>query len=65
MVAGIKIVATPDGLKVEGEGYAGPSCSLDVARVLAALDLPLDEARPKPEFYINDTASNQQQAGQG
>ncbi len=65
MVAGIKIVATPDGVKVEGEGYVGPSCSLDVAKVLAALNLSPDEAQPKPEFYLDDTLSNQQQTGQG
>ncbi len=64
MVAGIKIVATPDGVKVEGEGYVGPSCSLDVAKVLVALNLSPDEAHPKPEFYLDEPQSNQQQAGQ-
>ncbi len=65
MVTGIKIVATPDGLKVEGEGYIGPSCSLDVAKVLLALGLSPDEGHPKPEYYLNDTASNELQANQG
>jgi hypothetical protein len=65
MVAGVKIVATPDGVKVEGEGYVGPSCSLDVAKVLAALGLSPDGAHPKPEFYLNNTTSKEQQASQG
>ncbi len=65
MVGSVRIVATPNGVKVEGESYAGPSCSLDVAKVLAALNLSPDEARPKPEFYLNDTASNDVQANQG
>lgn len=65
MVATVKIVATPHGVKVEGEGYTGPACSLDVARVLQALDLSPTEAENKPEFYLNQDQNRQQQAGQG
>ncbi len=65
MVGAIRIVATPNGVKVEGEGYTGPSCSLDVAKVLVALNLSPDEARPKPEFYLSDTTSDEVQTNQG
>jgi hypothetical protein len=64
MVGSVKIVATPQGLKVEGEGYTGPACSLDVVKVLHALDISPAEAQNKPEFYL-DQDQNQQQAGQG
>jgi hypothetical protein len=65
MVASVKIVATPQGVKVEGEGYTGPACSLDVAKVLQALDLSPAEVENKPEFYLNRDLNQQQQAGQG
>ncbi len=65
MVGSVKIVATPKGVKVEGEGYTGPSCSLDVAKVLSLLQLSPEEAHPKPEFYLNDTSSHEVQANQG
>ncbi len=60
MVAGIKIVATPNGVKVEGEGYTSPSCSLDIAKAMTALGLSPDEDHPKPEFYLDEPQSNQQ-----
>jgi L-serine deaminase len=65
MVASIKIVATPQGVKVEGEGYTGPACSLGVAKVLQALDLSPAEAVNKPEFYLEQDLNQGQQAGQG
>jgi hypothetical protein len=64
MVASVKIVATPQGVKVEGEGYSGPACSLDVARVLQVMHLSPAEAENKPEFYLNQDQNRQQQGGQ-
>jgi hypothetical protein len=65
MVGSIKIVATPQGVKVEGEGYTGPACSLDVAKVLRALDISPDEAENKPEFYLDQDTNRQQEGRQG
>jgi hypothetical protein len=65
MVASVKIVATPQGVKVEGEGFTGPACSLDVAKVLQALNLSPAEAENKPELYLNQDQNREQQAGQG
>jgi hypothetical protein len=65
MVASVKIVATPQGVKVEGEGFTGPACSLDVANVLLALDLSPAEAENKSEFYLDQDQNREQQAGQG
>lgn len=64
MVASVKIVATPQGVKVEGEGYIGPSCSLDVARILARLKISPDEAQPKPEFYLDQDQDRHLERGQ-
>ncbi len=65
MVGSVKIVATPTGVKVEGEGYTGQACSLDVARVLAAMNISPGEAQPKPEFYVNDFQSKLEQNNSG
>jgi hypothetical protein len=65
MVGSIKIVATPQGVKVEGEGYTGPACSLDVAKVLRALDISPAEAENKPEFYLDQNLNRQQEGRQG
>jgi hypothetical protein len=65
MVESVKIVATPQSVKVEGEGYTGPACSLDVAKVLRALDISPDEAANKPEFFLDQDQSQEQQARQG
>jgi hypothetical protein len=65
MVASVKIVATPQGVKVEGEGYTGPACSLDVAKVLRALDISPDEAENKSEIYLDKGQSQEQQSRQG
>ena len=65
MVASIRIVATPKGLKVEGDGFAGQACSLDMAKILTALNISPAEAEPKPEFYLNKTQSNHEQTHQG
>ena len=64
MVASVKIVATPQGVKVEGEGYTGPSCSLDVAKILATLEISPCEAQPKPEFFVDQDQIQHQQGGQ-
>lgn len=65
MVASVKIVATPQGVKVEGEGFIGPACSLDVSKVLQALDLSPTEAENKLEFYLTPNQNREQQAGHG
>ena len=64
MVGSVKIVATPQGVKVEGEGYTGPACSLDVASVLQVLDLSPAEAENKLEFYLDLDQNQEQQTGQ-
>jgi len=64
MVASVKIVATPQGVKIEGEGYTGPSCSLDVAKILATMEISPGEAQPKPEFFLDQNQAQHQQGGQ-
>jgi hypothetical protein len=50
---------------VEGEGFNGQACSLDMAKVLTALNISPAEAEPKPEVYLNKTQSNHEQTHQG
>jgi hypothetical protein len=59
VVGSIKIVATPSGVKVEGEGYSGQTCVLDVGKMLAAMNISPGEAEPKPEFYLQGPEINQ------
>lgn len=55
----IIVKITPEGIKVEGSGYSGASCSKDFDRVLTTLSIPLEHAEKKPEFYLHDQSDTQ------
>ncbi len=56
---GVKIVATPEGLKIEAEGYPGTACETILGQLLPKMGLNAECAEPTPEYW-----QQQEQKGQ-
>lgn len=57
----IEVIINPDGsMHVEAQGYHGKKCSLDIAKLLQALEAEGKTEKHKPEFYECERLHQQQ-----
>jgi hypothetical protein len=48
---GVKVVATKEGLKIEGIGFSGSACSLAVGEIARELGIPPEQIQNKPAYF--------------
>ena len=53
---GIRVVATKDGLRVEAEGFSGPSCESMLEPLLRNLGINPGEAQPTESYWSEQSA---------